>query len=195
MGVPNAHMPVSAGWPKIETYSESSPDSRDNNNECAVFAEYGKNYLTPIDVIVKSSDSDTACIKARFALNIKVEEAQFVISPANDAKLATNNHTSHPILGYVPLERVISVEDSCPEKSTKEENTKGKNKEKADTTGAIGKNDIEANDDKSISDKDQEDEDELEMIVTFDCGKLSFTFKRDQTKIYVSAIKGIVKLG
>ena len=183
--------------PQSPQNEQSGPRFQRAPAECAVFADYGKNYLTPIDILVKTGngDSDNACIKARFALSIKVEEPQFVTSRAfdgNQTPLAAvgANQTGHPILGYVPLEHVISVEESCPEVNlAKGQTTKG-------TTASLQTNGDEkttlvANDDE---DKSVEDE-ELEMIVTFDCGKFSFTFRKDESKVYVSAIRGMVKLG
>lgn len=168
--------------------------------ECAVFASYGINDLTPIDILVKATDSDNACIKARFALSIKVEEF-------DDQWPA--NQTNRPILGYVPLEHVISVEESCPESRAKGppdgvKNGTISNRSSNEATGneqakasetPPGKDDDTTSGKKDEGKRDSEEDDELEMIVTFDCGKLSFTFRKDKDRVYVSAIKGVVKLG
>lgn len=136
--------------------------------------------------MVKNSEDNIACIKAQFALSIKVEEA-FTLS-AKTVQTETNgtqpggNDIVRSILGYLPLEHVLSVEDSCPtKKNIKEKQSANANKTSED-------------EDKSKNNTDDEI-DELEMIVTFECGKLSFTFRRDATRIFVTSIKGIVKLG
>lgn len=183
--------------------------------ECEVYADYGKNYLTPIDVVVKNSDDNIACIKARFALSIKVEEA-FTLRPQEAAGGA--NETIRSVLGYLPLEQVLSVEDSCPRRQ------ESKDKKAAEANGPAAKTngappgepekrgpDREQDQNAAAADHyhehDHEHEhkhkhdhgdtelDKLEMIVTFGCGKLSFTFRRDKGRIFVSAIRGIVKLG
>lgn len=168
--------------------------------ECEVFADYGKNYLTPVDVVVKNSDNNVACIKARFALSIKVEE-QFNLSPKamgqmTNSSLNDGHSTIRSILGYLPLEHVLSVEDSCPEPAKSKPATTTTNGKTDDSKVELNGREANAGAAKKTDETANELAlQELEMIVTFACGKLSFTLKRDEKRIFVSSIKGVVKLG
>jgi len=174
-----------------------SPDSTgDKGSECGVISDVDKNYLTPIDVVVKNEDNTVACIRARFALSIKVEEAFELphgLSSQQDDRPAKDNGTSpqmfRAVLGYLPLENVIKVEDTCPDEAP---------------SNATSNKETKSNQDESKSDQAKLDDlqktsfkptDQQEMIITFECGKLSFTFRRDKDRYYMSSIEGIVKLG
>lgn len=195
---PPLDTPDDTGKLDAETEANLNPESPTQEpRECGVHGSYGENYLTPVDILVTAGeDLDLVCIKAKFALSIKWEEARFVTSPVNGNQSPTNSTSleSNPILGYVPLENVISVEQTCPEPVSKDK-TKTENESAAtnETIGATGDKESES---KTSADKtgDKKDE-ELEMIVTFDCGKFSFTFGKDDSRFYVSAIVGQVKLG
>lgn len=158
-----------------------------------MYREIGKNDLTPIDVVVKNPDTNVACIKARFSLAIKVESlVPDVGSEANMQQVASNETgETKPIedlrivLGYLPLDQVISVEDSCPDWSQPKPANSNETNPTSSTPAPVDTKD---------EDTKQEPED-LEMIVTFECGKLAFTFKRNETCDYLSSIKGLVKLG
>lgn len=120
------------------------------------------------------------CIKARFSLAIKVEAAlENTLGESNDVSDMpgtndTNSGDKRIILGYLPLDSVVNVEDSC-----------------TNSNPISQKNATDQ--DKSDHTKSEEPR-ELDMIVTFECGKLAFTFKRDND-FYLSSIKGVVNLG
>jgi len=114
-----------------------------------------------------------ACIKARFSLAIKVEiPLENAVQGEGDESpdsVMIGNGEKRMVLGYLPLDSIVNVEESCPDV-----NPSNKKEEQADG-------------------KSSEPE-ELEMIVLFECGKLGFTFKRDEN-FYLSAIRGVVNLG
>lgn len=167
----------------------------------------GKNELTPIDVVVKNADSNIACIKARFSLAIKVEElvpaggaktgghhaaGQDAPTPTSRSSVDDTPEELRVVLGYLPLEQVVAVEHSCPD-------VNGPQPGGAAPDGA--QEATLTNDNAELRNSQQRDNgteqatDEIEMILTFACGKLAFTFTRNQTCAYLSSIKGLVKLG
>lgn len=177
-----------------------------SKSECGVISDVDKNYLTPIDVVVKNEENNVACIRARFALSIKVEEA-FQLSASQSAEKSAPTRQGpdestagssevRAILGYLPLENVLKVENTCPAEPG------------ADTSGPAttmtapeqqAKSEQQTNvkytNTTSGNASQQASLDELEMIVTFECGKLAFTFKKDDKRYFMSSIKGLVKLG
>lgn len=222
----------------------SSPNRDDA--QCGVISDVNKNYLTPIDVVVKNEENNLACIRARFALTIKVEEAFHLPGAGTDEKLVTTNGTQQKgsknevraILGYLPLENVLHVEDTCPDEiniGTTKTNNQAKNATAPNNNTATAAKSLSnetsttmtskeapnpINSDKQSPDRSdqqqqnkngtkttsltlddndpaagKQDDNELEMIVTFECGKLSFVFQRDENRYFMSSIKGIVKLG
>ena len=168
----------------------------------------GKNDLTPIDVVVKNAETNVACIKARFSLAIKVESEPLDLIGPPPSPPQVDNHTqpaegeqtppgttstpapdlSAPeriVLGYLPLEHVVAVEDTCPSPPPASNTTSGAADASKQTTTTT----------QTPPNKQAEQVDELEMIVTFECGKLSFTFQRDEQRTFLSRIRGVVKLG
>lgn len=131
-------------------------------NKCEIFKELTANDLSINDIVVKNPEGNLACIKARFSLAIKVEASS---RTPPDTSMLNSAEDERFVLGYLPLDTVVKVEDSCPELKMR-----------------------------NSSDKASDESDELDMIVTFECGKLSFKFKRDQV-IFLDQIKGYVRLG
>lgn len=157
-----------------DTHNNKNPGSR---SSCSIYKYVGVNDLSVNDVVVKSSTDNIVCIKARFSLAIKVEAAlENTLGEDNDAPDIpntnnTNGDNKRIVLGYLPLDSIVNVEDSCPNKSPSSQKDAAEQEH--------GK-----------SDEPQE----LDMIVTFECGKLAFTFRRDKD-FYLSSIKGVVNLG
>lgn len=136
--------------------------------DCTIYKFVGANDLSVNDIVVKSESGDLACIKAKFSLAIKVEtdsSDSLVMGtserrPAVPGRISSNQRL---VLGYLPLDSVVSVKNNCPRPMHHNE-----------LEGKHGLN-------------------ELEMLVSFDCGNLTFSFKRDQN-FYLSAIRGLVNL-
>lgn len=85
------------------------------------------------------------------------------------------------VLGYIPLDVIVNVEDNCPDEIELEE------------TEANHSN--QTNGDQQNESKQNENQTkELEMNVKFDCGSLKFNFKKEEI-YYLSAIKGVVNIG
>lgn len=135
----------------------------------------GVNDLSINDIVVKSSTSNTACIKARFSLAIKVEA--LIENDTNQQDGTTSEPVGQKtiVLGYLPLDSVMHVEDSCPHEPAAQEND--------GTMGQTGE-----------PLKGKGEPDELGMIVSFDCGRLAFSFRKEDN-YYLNSIKGIVNLG
>lgn len=141
--------------------------------------------------MVKSEVGDLACVKAKFSLAIKVEteEENTLIAEPSDhrpgspsehqgAGRSESNSTNGPVenkrlvLGYLPLDSVVNVRDSCP-------NPKPQSGPAKDGIGGQLL---------------LEEPKELDMVVSFECGRLTFTFKQED-KFYMSSIRGFVNLG
>ena len=196
--------PPNEGRPSEEAAPSSGPNGPDpaansGQPECGVISDVDKNYLTPIDVVVKSEDDSVACIRARFALSIRVDEAR---------QQQQQQNGSEPLprftLGYLPLENVLKVEQTCPDEQAdgpaegadKQKQKQQQQRPNANSTAQARSASDGRNSSSELSaGKLLRDSDELEMIVTFECGKLSFTFQRDENKYFMSSIKGLVKLG
>lgn len=164
------------------TFNTLPINSNETNNKnaaprsaCSIYKYVGVNDLSVNDVVVKSSPDNVVCIKARFSLAIKVEAAlENTLGEDGDAPdIPATNDTDNKkiVLGYLPLDSIVNVEDSCPSKSSSSQKDPPEQE-----NGKI------------------EEPNELDMIVTFECGKLAFTFKRDND-YYLSSIKGVVNLG
>lgn len=145
--------------------------------ECSIFKDVGVNDLSINDIVVKSPKGDLSCIKARFSLAIKVEAVITPVEvsteePENDLPNDPDTETKKEriTLGYLPLDSVKRVDDSCPDES---EPTPNPTRE---------------------ADKKLLNSDELRMVVEFECGEMTFNFKRDE-KFQLSSIEGLVKLG
>lgn len=123
------------------------------------------NDLSINDIVVKSPQGNIACIKARFSLAIKVEAVNSPSSAPSQADASRSIEEERFVLGYLPLDTVVAVDDSCPEPKTRDNTNKA-----------------------------MEEPDELDMIVTFECGRLSFKFKKDEA-IFMNQVKGYVRLG
>lgn len=167
--------PVTQQAPEQRTEKEEEEEAA---SQCGVFNAIGKNDLSPIDVVVKSADGRTACIKARFSLAIKVEESLEQVADSESEQISNSTSESRVVLGYLPLEHVVAVAESCPDAWLA---TKSFTKEPLGATGGEPPDTLEP--------------EVLEMILTFECGKLAFRFERNETSSQLSSIKGIVKLG
>lgn len=134
-------------------------------SSCTLYERVGANDLSLNDVVVEDKESNIICIRARFSLAIKVQEPLEPLNEANGVEKATNETSdAKPVLdlGYLQLDQIKSIENTCPE---------------------LAKDGDEA-----------QYPDELKMIVTFECGKLTFNFKKEES-YYLSSIKGSVILG
>lgn len=148
----------------------------------------GVNDLSINDVVVKSSQGGTVCIKARFSLAIKVEAlleapsngAESLSSPVPTSPGCEDSSSDRMVLGYLPLDSVIYVEDSCPETQP------------ADDGSAEPPSQGEQS--QSINELNQEELTELSMSIRFDCGKMRFNFKRDNQTHFLASIRGSVHL-
>lgn len=164
---------------KPDNVDATTPDARGPKASCQLFKDIGVNDLSINDVVVKNSSGNQACIKARFSLAIKVEagldsspDGGMLIDDGNDQQVQEDRVT----LGFLPLDSIVSVEDTCPEtKADDRDNSKSANEKK----GTQEVNEV----------------DEQEMIVKFECGKLGFIFKKAQDAYYLAAIRGAVNLG
>lgn len=214
-----------------------------SSSACNLYKFVGANDLSINDIVVKSSVGNTACIKARFSLAIKVEsllENYLSNNNNNDGKEPNNDDNNNNndggsgdqqhessettrethsngdmkvenkmVLGYLPLDSVIAVEDSCPEmissQKTSEATTATTTIVASSSSDSNNNNKQQAsplNRQNSFQTKDNgqetsvEEPKELNMIVKFECGTLNFEFKKDdEQNIYLSTIKGNVQLG
>lgn len=170
--------------------SDNPSVGQQRRDSCSIFRYIGKNDLGVNDIVVRSEEDDLVCIKARFSLAIKVEEAittspeptsTAAVNSAQDGEKPPVTEETQPTdrrvtLGYLPLDSVVAVDNSCTS-SAKRYSDQQAAREKGlnETTPDLG---------------DQEQE----MIVTFECGKLAFTFQRQEDNFRVSSIKGVVNL-
>lgn len=137
----------------------------------------GANDLSVNDIVVKSSQSELACIKARFSLAIKVETLLSEENPSSSGEEgrgsgSESENENRLTLGYLPLDSIVNVQDTCPEP-------------KADS-------------DQTVAGEDKEDKEaerkELEMVVKFECGHFRFNFRQSSESFYTSSIRGLVHL-
>lgn len=136
------------------------PKQRDG---CTLYEQVGANDLSLNDVVVQDKESNIVCIRARFSLAIKVQEPLEPLDGGGDSseKLPDDKVVD---LGYLQLDQIKSIENTCPEMLTSGEG------------------------------EEPNYPDELKMVVTFECGKLTFIFKKDDS-YHLSSIKGSVILG
>lgn len=164
---------VALGSPQEEGHSYSTTPTIERP-VCTIYKDVGVNDLSINDIVVKSPTSDLVCIKARFSLAIKVESAIEYTQTLNESAPGNEQPKDRITLGYLQLDSVAKVEDTCPDST----------KQLSPREGPL---------DKKLLDFHDENQ-QLEMVVKFDCGKLAFTFKRNE-KFYLSSIKGVVNLG
>lgn len=75
---------------------------------CILYRTIGVNDLPLNDIAVKSLTDDTICMRAKFALAIKLDGG---FDPLN---LESNNGPQTGLLGFLPMDRIVKVEQNCP---------------------------------------------------------------------------------
>lgn len=108
----------------IPKQAKSQPQAKAS---CEIVKESTANDLTINDIVVKNPESTVACLRAIFLLNIKVQEIYLKpprpdsTSPSSNASQDLNEEDGF-ILGFVPLDTILRVENNCPNKSSADEN-------------------------------------------------------------------------
>lgn len=138
-------------------------------NRCNLYREYTENDLSITDIVLESAKKDTTCLKAKFRLRIKVEGQSQSQSNQSDVPIMD----SGDFLGYIPLDSVIDVENTCPDNIATLEPRQT---------------------DKESTDSKQTPIDELRMAVQFLCGSLTFTFRKT-SNLTLLTLEGFVNLG
>lgn len=167
---------------KLLNLSTPSENGKAPRPECIILKDIGVNDLGVNDVVVRSATSSLVCIKARFSLAIKVE-ALLEHYNKDDPFSGRDGHNKNDLilLGYLPLDSVVSVDDNCYEPLT----------EKKSSPTSNGNQKDELNRQTSLPSLAKEPE----LTIEFVCGKLTFTFHKDDEHYSVSSIKGVVNLG
>lgn len=83
-----------------------------NSRACRLYRNIGINDLSLNDITIKSPKNENICLKAKFAMAIKLEEFDKLHQSRDDATV------SQGPLGYLPLDKVVKVEHNCPESDT-----------------------------------------------------------------------------
>lgn len=164
-------------------YLAASSSSIESNGardkpKCNIFKFVGVNELGINDIVVKSPESKSTCIKARFSLAIKVSapiENTIVTESTNEPNRTEGQVEEQQeeslVLGYLPMDNIKEIDDSCPELEQTNKSASNNN-----------------------NGTDTVEPEELDMVVMFECGKLGFTFKRGEN-FYLSSIRGVINLG
>lgn len=79
--------------------------------DCMPYYKIDDNDLTINDIVIKGTETDLACVKARFALAFKISEKQPVTS-SNQTSSRINN--DNILIGYVRIGNALRSEHNCP---------------------------------------------------------------------------------
>lgn len=142
----------------------NSVNKQKDPSSCTLYEKVGANDLSLNDVVVEDKESKIVCIRARFSLAIRVQEPMAPLDGGNEKLKDEAGNEIVVDLGYLQLDQVKSIESTCPEMTTPAEGGEA------------------------------QFPDELKMVVTFECAKLTFNFRREEN-YYLSSIKGTVTLG